>query len=150
MKKNGFEQDKSVVVAGYKAMGMTKKEIENLMRIYPSENSSPDVLKQQKQKYGEVLERTMIDVVSRHDTKSVMYSVAYAVSALSFLSCVKSAHTCGSPKMMLGFLTLSSACALFSYLQYKKMGIWPGNGAKKIIKSRQKAIEKLATCSKIR
>ena len=151
MQKNKFEQGKSVVFAGYKAMGMTKREIEKLLNIYPSDiTCSSKMMQQQREKYEEALVKTMINVASRQDVRSVMHGLGFGVSALFFLSCSKSAYTCGSPKMILGFLALSSACVLFSYLQYKKLGIWPASRAKKIEKARQKAIKKLIACSKTR
>ena len=140
METTSFKKDASVIAAGFKAKGMTKQEITELLKHYPSKNSP----KEDAQIFNEKLCETEENVAFRRDTKRATIGVLSALTSLSLLSISKAAHTCVSPKTMYTCIGLSILFGLYSYSRFNRIGEPLRNEEKRIQKAELKAAQKLA------
>ena len=134
-----ISEDPSVIAAGYKARGMTKEEIQQLLKIHPKENAT----KEQKENYLEMLSETTDKVLFRHDTRRAGCGIISGAIALSLLSIAKAAHTFSSPKTMYTCIGLSILAGLYSYSRFSRIGFPIKNEEKRIQKAKLKAFNKL-------
>lgn len=140
METTSLQKDPSVIAAGYKAHGMTQREIEELLKYYPKENT----LKESTQIFNEKLCETEEAVALRRDTKRVGLGIFSALASLSLFSIAKAAHTCDSPKTMYTAAGLCILFGLYSYSRFVRIGEPLKNEEKRIQKAELKALEKLA------
>lgn len=138
-KKDLISEDPSVIAAGFKARGMTKQEITDLLRYYPQKDS----LKEHIGIFHEKLCETEEAVAVRRDTKRVALGIFSALASLSCLSFAKAAHTCTSPKTMYTCIGLSILFGLYSYSRFNRIGEPLKGEEKRVQKAELKALKKL-------
>ena len=129
----------TVIEANYRARGMTKREIERLVEIYPRENAT----KEEKENYKTTLSNIENDVAFRRDTKRVCMGLLSAITSLTSLCIAKAAHTCNSPKTMYTCMGLFILAGLYSYSRFSRIGETLKNEDKRVRKAELKAFKKL-------
>ncbi len=139
MTKTISDKSLAIIKATYKAKGMTKQEIDQLMNSYPKEESTKEYKELYKKKLSEIEDA----VALRHDIRRVTSSALSALVSLSSLSIAKAAHTCTSPKTMCTCFGLFILAGLYSYSRFSRIGHPSKNEDKRIQKAVTKALNKL-------